>query len=140
LEDPLCLVNTYAPSKGSKSYDDEYNELLDILAEIVIQFRDKYTVVICGDINSSLHSTNPDKMDKKLAASCLEMGLQLVPNYPQSSTFRQPAGGGESQIDYFLTTRTSVIQSVYNVPEHPSNTSDHTPVIATMSNILCKTK
>jgi exonuclease III len=130
---PICVIAAYAPPKGNEQYNDQYSELLDEITEIVVKFRPTHDIILCGDLNASLHAKNLDSRDKELKKFCENLELQMTKNYPKGITFRHPGGNGHSQIDYILTTKQNLLNNVQIVDEHPLNTSDHVPVVTTIS-------
>ena len=73
------------PSKGSKSYNEEYIETLDELRLIIVKYIKDHCIVLCGDMNASLHSNTADDL-RLFRKFCIEMVLQLKEDYPIGKT------------------------------------------------------
>jgi hypothetical protein len=127
-EKPVVIINAYAPCKGMSDSKDSFNELLDQLHNIIQKYRLSHDIVLCGDMNASLHSEKPDSRDRTFRKFCEDIELQLPKGYPHKDTFTSP--NGSSQIDYFLTTNQAVVHKVEILDHHAVNTSDHTPITA----------
>ena len=127
----LCIISAYIPSKGSKSYNEEYIETLDELREIIVKYNKDHCIVLCGDMNASLHSNTADDRDRLCWKFCIEMDLQLKEDYPIGKTYIHVNGKKSSQIDYILIN-TSFKSHISNIKirNDLTNTSDHRTVTA----------
>ena len=122
----LCIVNVYMPS-DIKEGDYEYRDMMDQLNEVIQKYEETYDILLCGDMNASLHRDDRrrDRIFKKFT---VESNLILPTNYPIDFTFHHHNGKGKSQIDYILFKgKTLNLQpSVSIMPFDAINTSDHT--------------
>jgi exonuclease III len=50
----LCIVNVYLPS-DIKEGDYEYRDMMDQLNEVIQKYEETYDILLCGDMNASLH-------------------------------------------------------------------------------------
>jgi exonuclease III len=50
----LCIVNVYMPS-DIKEGDYEYRDMVDQLNEVIQKYEETYDILLCGDMNASLH-------------------------------------------------------------------------------------
>ena len=57
---PLCLANIYMPS-DSKNADLEYKRNLDQIQELLTKFRPTHDILICRDMNGSLHRSKTSR-------------------------------------------------------------------------------
>ncbi|VDI16250.1 Hypothetical predicted protein [Mytilus galloprovincialis] len=129
-----CLINAYMPSAQS-SGDIEYKDTLDQISEIMDKYRETYQIILCGDMNASLHRDNR-KRDTVFGEFKNINNLHIPDGYPIKPTFFHHNGKYTSQIDYFLFDERIIQQSNPNVKiamRHPTNTSDHTLVTANMA-------
>jgi exonuclease III len=53
----ICLINAYLPSEN-KEADEQYKDTLEQISEIIQNFKDTHNMLICGDMNTSLHRDN----------------------------------------------------------------------------------
>ena len=53
----ICLINAYLPSEN-KEVDEQYKDTLEQISEIIQKFKDTHNMLICGDMNASLHRDN----------------------------------------------------------------------------------
>ena len=132
---PICIISAYMPSKGNKTYNSEYMETLDQIEEVLIKYGNTHHILLCGDMNASLHSDTPDHRDRIFGKFCKRMNLLLCENYPHGFTYIHENGQKQSQIDYILSTyeNLSNISSITILEETPSNTSDHKALMAVMN-------
>ena len=126
-----CIVNVYMPSEA-KEGDYEYKDNLDQLQEIIQKYDNSYQIIVCGDMNASLH--RDDRRRDNLFRNCIhENGLKLANNHPERPTFFHHNGKYKSQIDYFLFKSTEHLNASVKIKEMDAlNTSDHTLVLATV--------
>jgi exonuclease III len=93
----ICLINAYLPSEN-KEVDEQYKDTLEQISEIIQKFKDTHNMLICGDMNASLHRDNRTRdMNYKYFIS--ENDLQMANQYPCKSTFFHYDGKSESQIN-----------------------------------------
>jgi exonuclease III len=121
----LCIVNVYMPS-DIKEGDYEYRDMMDQLNEVIQKYEETY-ILLCGDMNASLHRDDR-RRDRIFKNFSIESNLILPTNYPIDFTFHHHNGKGKSQIDYILFKgKTSNLQPrVSIIPFDAINTSDHT--------------
>lgn len=99
-QQPICLINVYMPSNSNNS-DMEYKDTLAQLDEIMIKYEDTHQIMMCGDMNGSLHRhTTPH--DKIFKTYCMERDLGATEKCPTKPTFYHHNGLSVGQIDYFL--------------------------------------
>ncbi|CAC5365303.1 unnamed protein product [Mytilus coruscus] len=65
-EKPLILICAYMPTRGSNTYDD-YQAVLDEIAEIVEKYGATADIILGGDMNASLHRKDGISRDKTFA-------------------------------------------------------------------------
>jgi hypothetical protein len=84
-----------------KEGDYEYRDMMDQLNEVIQKYEETYDILLCGDMNASLHRDDRrrDRIFKKFT---VESNLILPTNYPIDFTFHHHNGKGKSQIDYIL--------------------------------------
>ena len=136
----LNVLSVYMPAPGS---DDNFDEILDDLAEIVESMETGSLTMICGDFNGDVghlggnkSTRKPTTVGRKLMKFFKEYSLILC-NMEDSSkgplnTFR--GGVGASTIDY-VAVPTSLYDDVLSceVLENPViNTSDHNAISIVM--------
>jgi hypothetical protein len=75
--------------------------MMDQLNEVIQKYEETYDILLCGDMNASLHRDDRrrDHIFKKFT---VESNLILPTNYPIDFTFHHHNGKGKSQIDYIL--------------------------------------
>jgi exonuclease III len=134
---PVCLINIYMPS-DSKEHNYEYNDMLSQLAEILNKFRETHDIVLCGDLNGSLHREKT-LHDGLLQKFLKEHRVKIEPSYPEKSTFYPHNGKSEGQIDYIISIGKSIM-SVNILDMENTNKSDHVPRIANMECHLLRRK
>ena len=126
-----CIVNVYMPSEA-KEGDYEYKDNLDQLQEIIQKYDNSYQIIVCGDMNASLHRDDR-RRDNLFRNFIHENGLKLANNHPERPTFFHHNGKYKSQIDYFLFKSTEHLNASVKIKEMDAlNTSDHTLVLATV--------
>ncbi|CAC5397549.1 E3.1.11.2 [Mytilus coruscus] len=126
---PICLINIYMPSAQS-SGDNEYKDTLDQISEIMDKYKELYQIILCGDMNASLHRDNR-KRDKLFEEIKNINNLHIPDSYPIKPTIFHHNGKYTSQIDYILFNEKCLQQikpAVKIASRHPTNTSDHTLV------------
>lgn len=129
-EHPICLINVYMPS-GNENCDEKYKDMLAQLEEIIEKYQEKYQIMLCGDLNASLHRDNRSR-DMILKQFLTNNELEMVHNYPIKPTFYNHNKISKSQIDYFLHKKAekNIRYTVSISDMEPLNVSDHTIVIA----------
>ena len=135
----ICLINAY-PLSENKEADEQYKDTLEQISEIIQKFKDTHNMLICGNMNASLHRDNRTK-DMNYKHFISENDLQMANQYPCKSTFFHHNGKSESQIDYFIHHEQNNVP--YSVKIHdmdPINVSDHTMISATLELSLKRIK
>ena len=124
------------PSRNSKSDSadrENYQQLLDQLEEILNTYNRTPSVLILGDMNASLHQrkgNNQDTVLKDFQTSnnfhCLQKGAE---------TFFRPNKTDIAEIDFILFDKHSkqILTTVAVDSKTSLNTSDHRPIIGTLS-------
>jgi hypothetical protein len=132
---PICIINAYMPSRGLSSTELEYSAVLDELSEIILKYERSHAIILCGDWNAS-HTDRNISRDKKFQRFCVEMNLVNKQN--GQPTFFHSSNDSTSEIDYILFHRNALhlLQGIEVHPVHPTNTSDHTLVTATIQATL----
>jgi hypothetical protein len=133
---PVCLINIYMPS-DSKEHNYEYNNMLSQLAEILHKFSETHDIVLCGDLNGSLHREKT-LHDDLLQKFFKEHGVKIEPSYSEKSTFYHHNGKSEGQIDYIISIGKSMSVNILDMEN--TNTSHHVPSIANMECHLLRRK
>ena len=125
-------MSVYMPSKGSKTYNQQYQECLDEIHVIIKKYQDSHHLIICGDMNASLHSAQPDERDKLFKQFCELSNIHLPHTYPVGKTYIHENGKKSSQIDYILSSEQFKhhIDSITISKDDQINTSDHSAVKA----------
>ena len=95
---------------------------------MITKFSQDYTVILIGDLNSSLHRNKGIKRDRLLGKFKEENHLFLPVGHLEQSTFFHHNKRDTSQIDYFLCNKQSLVTSVAQEQRNPQNTSCHDPV------------
>lgn len=132
---PSIIINAYLPCRNARSADD-FQEVLDIIAEIIHKYGPTHGILLAGDLNSSLHRTPPNKNDKLLRNFVRETGLCLPTSCTGKNTFFHHNGRDTAVIDYILTysanSNTDYLSHINVITDDldPDNTSDHTLVQA----------
>ena len=70
----LLIMNVYMPCRNTHT-GDNFSETLDQLQELLAKYRPTHHIIICGDINASLHRTPPNGQDQLLKAFCAEKNV-----------------------------------------------------------------
>ena len=90
----------------------KYRECLDILHDIISRCEPSHKILLCGDLNGILLSSRNNKHDVILKDfvpdHCLSTGLL---NHNTDSTFFHFNGVVSSQIDYVLSSDSSLIKT-----------------------------
>ena len=131
----VCIVSVYMPCRGYSAA--VYMRCLDSLWEIISKYSANFIILVCGDFNAC--PINPkDSRDKMLSSFCEDLGLATAHEYYSGSSFIHHGGQGESKIDHILSLQwqEDLIVRVTNMKDHPTNTSDHSPIVAVMPNII----
>ena len=113
--------------------DLAYKDTLDQIAEIIDKYNISYHIIVCGDLNASLHRKDNRRRDQLLKEFMNDNKLSIPLNYPVQPTFFHHNGKYKSQIDYFLfdnNAMTKLNPAVSILPMQATNTSDHTLVTA----------
>lgn len=66
----ICCTYVYMPSE-SKNADIEYKDTLAQNDEMIEKYKDSHEIIVCGDINGSLHRSSTSH-DKILQTFCKE--------------------------------------------------------------------
>ncbi|KAK3088016.1 hypothetical protein FSP39_013503 [Pinctada imbricata] len=125
-----CIINTYMPCRGTHTKDD-YEEILDEINEIIVRFGNTHNIIICGDMNASLHREPPNKQDLQLRKFMKEKNLLVKENPKGENTFSHHNGINMAKLDYILYS-----EDVHNVISadqieescNDVNVSDHAPL------------
>ena len=133
---PLCFCTVYMPSRNSKQNStdaEEYLHLLDQLKEILYACSSTHVVLILGDINVSLRQgkgNNQDALLKEFVDS-----NNLTCKQENADTFFHPNKSNRAEIDYILSCPdgSRILIDAGVVSNTSTNTSDHIPVLGTLS-------
>ena len=90
----ICLINACLSSEN-KEADEQYKDTLEQISEIIQKFKDTHNMLICGNMNASLHRDNRTK-DMNYKHFISENDLQMANQYPCKSTFFHHNGKSES--------------------------------------------
>ena len=115
-------------ARGTENADNEFSDQLAELSEMITKFSQDYTVILMGDLNSSLHRNKGIKRDRLLGKFKEENHLFLPVGHLEQSTFFHYNKRDTFQIDYFLCNKQSLVTSVAQEQRNPQNTSCHDPV------------
>ena len=126
----LLIMNVYMPCRNTHT-GDNFSETLDQLQELLAKYRPTHHIIICGDINASLHRTPPNGQDQLLKAFCAETNVICKEEIHPEHSFHHHNGIHSAKIDYILfgeesedmMTKAAVVKSVDSI-----NVSDHMPV------------
>ena len=127
---PICILNVYMPS-DSKNANTEYKDTLSEIDEIMSKYGQTHNIIICGDMNGSLHR-NKNAHDKILQEFCSEKEIYLQASFPEKPTFYHKSMPARSQIDYFLIKDHGPLSEGFRLiieDMKAENTSDHVPVL-----------
>ena len=80
----LLIVNVYMPCRNTQT-GDNFDETLDQVRELLRKYRHTHHVIICGDINASLHRLPPNAQDFEIK-SILQGGKHYLQRGTKSST------------------------------------------------------
>ena len=126
----VCFICAYLPCQGSYT-EIEYQDSLDVLASVIQKYKDTHIIIIAADFNASLFD-NRGARDRKFVKWCRDNRLEPSSCYPRSGTHMHHRGNGQSSIDYILCSDPTRVLDVTVDQCHPSNTSSHLPVGATL--------
>ncbi|CAC5403629.1 unnamed protein product [Mytilus coruscus] len=98
---PVCLIYIYMPS-AQNSGDNEYKDTLDQISEIMDKYKEIYQIILCGDMNASLHRDNR-KRDKIFEEFKNINNFHIPDSYPIKPTFFHHNGIWNSKINQAST-------------------------------------
>ena len=141
-DDLLTIIGTYMPCTNYPL--DEYKEYLSKLEQAILSTPHDGLVIITGNFNAHLgslagshnpHSPNgrglllKELIDRTFSYSVSDSSMASDPSYTFSS------GTHFTTVDYIFASQNlaSLIESCGIMDEHELNTSDHLPIIATLS-------
>jgi uncharacterized protein (UPF0248 family) len=112
---------------SDKEGDYEYRDMVDQLNEVIPKYEETYDILLCGDMNASLHRDDR-RRDSIFKNFTIESNLILPTNYPNDFTFHHHNEKVKSQIDYILLKgKTLNLQPRVSIMLFDAiNTSDHT--------------
>ena len=87
----ILIVNVYMPCRNTQT-GDNFEETLDQLRELMSKCRATHHVIICGDINASLHRLPPNAQDLKFNAFCKEENITFNEEPHPEHSFDQHNG------------------------------------------------
>ena len=122
------------PCRGRSYSAQDYSDTIDQLTEIISKFSASHNIILAGDMNGSIHREPPNIHDVALRNFLENFDLLPSQDYPTSPTFHHHDGISEAVIDYILLDKRLGCQAgtIRNLQEHPKNTSDHSPVTASL--------
>ena len=131
-ENPILVICTYLPSrkylkKDSSSGDPtEFMSTLDQLQEIIQAYENTNTILLCGDIISSLLKRHGNPQDQMLHDFVLQ--LELSSHQGGTPTFFHGNGRDNSEVDYLLTKceQNMILKPTTVAENSSSNLFDHT--------------
>ncbi|VDI73463.1 Hypothetical predicted protein [Mytilus galloprovincialis] len=103
-EKPLILICAYMPTRGSNTQDD-YQAILDEIAEIMEKYSATADIILGGDMNASLHRKDGISRDKTFKNFLEEQKLFIPNQCRRQNTFYHYNGRDESQIDYIIQSK-----------------------------------
>ena len=131
---PVCIINCYLPSGNSKEAMQKYREDIDMLYELINKYKDRYDILLAGDLNED-HANRNNKKEKIMrelisALKLEDLGLpsQNIPTYVNHDL------GHSSHIDQMLVKRKSSAKwsqvSIMDAGDPGSvlNSSSHCPI------------
>lgn len=92
----LCIINAYLPTLNLPSSRESYQEMLDVVHNIMDRYSPSHKIVFCGDLNGSLLQTRSNPHDAMLKEFVSEHCLYLDPEIGVTPTFY---GHSDGQID-----------------------------------------
>jgi hypothetical protein len=128
------ILNCYMPSGNSKKVKDEYQNTLQILESILLNFINSHTIILAGDFNVDLFNRikRYDGRRKELSKLLSAHNL-LVHSDGQNPTMIAHDGRSQSCIDYIVTNIHSQAANQMLVHDHVHwNTSCHQAVSFTL--------
>ena len=132
---PLCICNVYMPSRNSKGEKegDSYRNCLDQLSEVINTYGKIHAVLVVGDLNASLVTRPGNQQDALLKQFVETNGLSS--KQTGENTFFHPNKHDKAEIDYILYNEhgKELVTSVKVQTSDALNTSDHVPVVSTLS-------
>ncbi|CAC5378655.1 unnamed protein product [Mytilus coruscus] len=122
------------PTRGSNTHDN-YQAVLDEIAEIVEKYGANADIILGGDMNASLHRKDGISRDKTFKIFLEEQKLFRPNQCRRQNTFYHYNGRDESQIDYFLESE-EIISMYTTFVREPENTSTHDPVLVLLQGAI----
>ena len=123
---PLLIVATYMPCRGTKTSESDCIETLDGISE----------VVLAGDLNAALLKDVPNSRDKKLLSFINVHSFNNVGHLRKVDTYHHHSGSCSTQIDYILQNHNDVITKYVTFQREAENCSTHDPVRAIVPVVL----
>ena len=126
----LCIINVYMPCRNTHTGDD-FEDTLAQLQEIMTKYRPTHHILICGDLNASLHRTPPNQQDKLLERFCKEEKLLYNERPNPEDTFQHHNGLHTAKLDYILfgvESKHLISEAKIHHQTDQLNVSDHKPL------------
>ena len=126
----LCIINVYMPCRNTHTGDD-FEDTLSQLQEIMTKYRPTHHILICGDLNASLHRTPPNQQDKLLERFCKEEKLVFDERLIPEDTFQHHNGLHTAKLDYILCgieSKHLISEAKIHHQANQLNVSDHQPL------------
>ena len=97
----IVVLSVLRGMYSDKEGDYEYRDMVDQLNEVIPKYEETYDILLCGDMNASLHRDDR-RRDSIFKNFTIESNLILPTNYPNDFTFHHHNEKVKSQIDYIL--------------------------------------
>ena len=123
----ICIINVYLPTNKSDS-EYRYRECLDVLHDIIQRYELTHKILLCGDLNGTLLPNRNNKHDIILKDFLQEHFLSTGTFSSMEPTFFHFNGVVSSQIDYILSSDSSLYDSYSILQKDPCNVSSHVPI------------
>ena len=126
----LCIINVYMPCRNIHTGDD-FEDTLAPLQKIMTKYRPTHHILICGDLNASLHRTPPNQQDKLLERFCKEEKLVYNERPNPEDTFQHHNGLHTAKLDYILfgvESKHLISEAKIHHQTNQLNVSDHKPL------------
>ena len=131
-ERPLLVISAYLPSRKYIKKDSavgdptEFISTLDQLNEIIHTYESTHSIILCGDMNSSLLKRHGNQQDQMLTDFVSKS--QLGHFQSGTSTFFHENNKDESEIDYIFTNcdQNLILKPTTVAERNHLNLSDHT--------------
>ena len=119
---------------------DDFEDTLSQLQEIMTKYRPTHHILICGDLNASLHRTPPNQQDNFLERFCKEEKLVFNEHLSPEDTFQHHNGLHTAKLDYILCgieSKHIISEAKIHHNANQLNASDHKPLACRIKVTIC---